>query len=173
MNVIEKKELISGVVLIAFSLCALWQLKDLPFRAAIFPAVMLTGMGILSIILILKSFKKEKIDKPKPAATEAGNDEIEERISHGETINNKIILTTLSIIGLYVLFMPILGFFLATIFFIFIFLRVLNLRRYVLLVCMALSTSAIVFIIFKTVMYISLPSGIFDPTKYLYMMLGS
>jgi hypothetical protein len=37
---------------------------------------------------------------------------------------------------------------------------------------LAILTSTVVFVIFKTVMYVSLPGGIFDPTELLYRFIG-
>lgn len=169
-NKIAKKDFISGIILIILSGCGVFQLKDIPFRAAIFPEVMLGGIITLAILLILKSLNFTKMHRQDEHG--AIPETIDEKEKPSGDENSSLISASLLTMGLYILLMPILGFFLATIFFMFAILFVLKMRRYLLMAFLAVLTSAFVFVIFKTVMYISLPSGIFDPTEYLYRLIS-
>lgn len=169
-TLVNKKDLMCGLVLIIFSVFTFLQLKDLPFRAAVFPQIMLTGIFVLAVLLTLRSLNiinKEK-NRADRAEASSGNDKKE---GESQPQNIAILATTLLTIVSYIFLMPILGFFLATILFMFAILFVLKMRRYLLMAFLAVLTSSVVFVVFKTVMYISLPGGIFDPTELLYMLI--
>jgi putative tricarboxylic transport membrane protein len=169
---INKKDLISGLVLIISAIFASFHLTNIPFRAAIFPQVMLWGILILSSLLVLKSLKFAKIRRSDRRREIAKPVDEKGKETASEEKDSVLIAASLITVGLYIFLLPILGFFLATILFIFAILFVLKMRRYVLMTFLAIVTSGLVFVIFKTVMYISLPSGIFDPTEYLYRLIG-
>jgi len=171
-NKINKEDLISGLVLIISAVFALFHLTSIPSRAAIFPQVMLWGILILSGLLVLKSLSLAKISRSDRRRETAEPGDQKAKKTASEEKDSVLIAASLITVGLYISLLPILGFFLATIFFIFAILFVLKMRRYVLMTVLAIVTSGLVFVVFKTVMYISLPSGIFDPTEYLYRLMG-
>ena len=164
---VNKKDLSSGLVLIIFSAIAFFHLQGLPIRASIFPQIMLGGIFLLAILLSLKSMGFLRRARPGQKETDG-----EASGSAPRPENLALVAVTLATIILYIVFMPILGFFLSTIGFLFAILVVLNMRRYFLMAFLAVITSTAVFVVFKTVMYISLPGGIFDPTEYLYKIIG-
>ena len=169
---VDKKDLTCGLILILFSTIAFFHLQGLPVRAAIFPQIMLAGIFILATLLLLKSLGFWAGAKRRQEEVQGGAKAEEEKKDESRPENLTLSLTTLATIIIYIALIPILGFFLSTIGFIFGILFVLKMRRYFLMAFLAIMTSTIVFVVFKTVMYISLPGGIFDPTEYLYRLIG-
>jgi hypothetical protein len=98
----------------------------------------------------------------------------EDEVSGGMSPKRKALLTfgLLSITVVYIGLMDWLGFVLATFFYIGSMLLALGMRAYGLIFTISFGTCAVVFLVFKTIMYINLPSGIFDPTEYIYQILG-
>jgi hypothetical protein len=168
---LAKRDLICGLVLIVFSVVAFSQLTDLPFRAAIFPQVMLASIFTLAIILAVKSYRKMRLARGPSAEAEVIFGTVGEEKAPDRPESNLLMTATVVTIALYIFFMPILGFFLSTIFFVFAILFTLKMRRFFLMAFLAVLTGTVVFVIFKTVMYVSLPGGIYDPTELLYRLI--
>lgn len=169
---VNKRDLICGLILILFSVSAFIYLTDLPFRAAIFPQVMLAGIFSLASLLILKSLNIFFKTQSLPESGKAGAAAETPKQDQTNPEDKKALVATLVSITLYIVLMPVLGFLLSSILFLFTILFVLKMRRYFLMAFLAILTSSLVFVVFKTVMYISLPGGIFDPTELLYRLIG-
>jgi putative tricarboxylic transport membrane protein len=83
-----------------------------------------------------------------------------------------LIVGLLTITVMYIIAMDILGFVISTSIYLFAMLLFLGMRRYAVMILTSILTTAVIFVIFRTVMYIGLPAGIFDPTQLLYKLLN-
>src|SRR5690625_3818108 len=55
-----KANVTMGIILIIFSILAFTQVKDLPVKAALFPKLILFGIGVVGILLTIDSIVKNK-----------------------------------------------------------------------------------------------------------------
>jgi putative tricarboxylic transport membrane protein len=162
MNIANKRDFFSGVIIIVFVAYGFFLLRGIPTKAAIFPQFMLAGMGVLAIILSISSVNwkiKVKDDNNGKKLSSKSVPRVEGKL---------LIFLCMLVVGLYVLLMPVLGFLISTALFIFTILFLQGMKRYFLMLIISLLTAIVVFLLFRTIMYISLPSGIFDPTEFVY-----
>ena len=166
MDITNKGDFISGVIITIFVAYGFYLLRELPTKAAIFPQFTLTGMGVLGLILSIRSVnwrnkgKNKKTDRevaPKPYP------KVEAKL---------LVFLCLVVFGLYILLMPVIGFLISTVLFIFFILFLQGMKRFFLMLIIACLTALLTFLLFRTIMYISLPSGIFDPTEFFYQIFN-
>ncbi len=156
------KDLILGVVMLLFSafyLIYAQQIKTRPkltpsyASARIMPILLGALLAILSVICIIQGIRKMKA---------IINEEKGEKADKGDTLT--VVLTFAVIIG-YILLMPVLGFCLSTIIYLFSQILVLapkEKRNYLLFAIVAVAFTAVVFIAFRIGLQQLLPRGIIE-----------
>lgn len=180
----KKSDVISGLCILVFCGLGFYFGRNLQGSAAAIPFVTLSGLGILSVLLIVSAFRRSESEEA-PAMGHSGeaSEELqrkdlaaEETAVQGSQGLPRILrehnlgapaLIFLTI--LYIFAMQPLGFTLSTPVYLFAMMLILGMRGYGKMLSIALLTTIISFILFRTVMYVSLPGGIFDPTEYIYM----
>jgi hypothetical protein len=183
---IKKSDAVSGVVILLFCAVVLYFAKDIEGSPSAFPIVTLSSMAILALLLIVKALRGivqegKTLDKSEsePAGEVPSGVESEEASGSGAAgISAKsriavrmLIIGLLMITAIYLVAMDIIGFVISTPIYLFVMLLMLGMRRYVLMILISTLTTVVVFLIFRTVMYLSLPGGIFDPTEFIYRLL--
>jgi hypothetical protein len=183
---IKKSDAVSGIVILLFCGIGLFFAEDIPGSPSAFPIATLSGMAILAIVLIgnaLRGIIREgktlgKLES-EPAGEVPGDVESEEEPESGasdvpvksRTAGRLLIIGLLMITAIYLVAMDFLGFVISTPIYIFVMLFVLGMRKYALMILISTLTTVVVFLIFRTVMYLSLPGGIFDPTEFIYRLI--
>lgn len=188
IRTINKADVICGLTIILFCSVGLYMSFSLTGRGKYFPIVSLLGMASLSLTLVVnglkgQTYKTKTIDElerelkgfsEEVETSENGLCSMEpvvEPVADARTQRRKIVAALLVTI-LYIGLMPFLGFALSTVGYIFLMLFFLGMRRYLFMVIIAVLTDAVIFLTFRTIMYISIPEGLFDPTEYIYQYLG-
>jgi hypothetical protein len=186
VNLIKNSDVITGLTILLFCGVGLFLVKDVCGGPAVFPMVALICMSILALMLIGKALRErprrgKDMGKPEQELlTEAAaRMRVEEELKplNAETraepraSNIVLIVGLLTITVMYIIAMDILGFVISTSIYLFAMLLFLGMRRYGVMILTSTLTTAVIFLIFRTVMYIGLPAGIFDPTKFLYKLL--
>lgn len=177
-NLSKKSDVMSGLAILLFCGLGLFFIKNVHGFPSAFPIVTLSCMGILALVLIVKTIRK----RPKQGSSTgtAAHLRTKEEV---KTLNAEpgeepgvpdvgLIFGLLTITVLYIVAMGILGFTISTFIYLFMMLRFLGMRRYGVIILISTLTTAGIFVIFRTIMYIGLPAGIFDPTQFLYKLLS-
>lgn len=182
----KKSDAISGVVILVFCGVGLFFAKDIKGSPSAFPIVTLSGMAILALVLIGNALRGMIREGKSPAelesepaggvpagaileaASESGVSDTPVKSRIGGRL---LIIVLLILTAIYLVAMDVLGFVISTPIYLFVMLFVLGMRRYALMILISLSTTVVVFLIFRTVMYLSLPGGIFDPTEFIYRLI--
>jgi|GEM_PF-685198 len=185
MKAINKPDLIGGFIVMAFCALAFFLGRGLPEEARAFPLFLLGCLAVLGACLAFNGWRGKRVveksvfeielemeDKVKSQA-EAGQPAEPASVAEPKPESENIFLIFLTVLlaVAYVAALPTLGFTLSTPIFIFVTLRLLGMRRYLTLVLISVLTTVTVFVVFKTVMYVSIPGGIFDPTELMYRYL--
>jgi hypothetical protein len=187
VNLVKKPEVISGLAILLFCGVGLFLIKNVCGFPSVFPVVTLICMSILALMLIGKALRerprrgKYMGESEQELSTEtATRMRVEEELkplnaetrAEPRTPNLVLIVGLLTITVMYIIAMDILGFVISTSIYLFGMLLFLGMRRYAGMILTSILTTALIFLIFRTVMYIGLPAGIFDPTKFLYKLLN-
>jgi putative tricarboxylic transport membrane protein len=153
---------ITGLVCLAISILLMVQTFYLPPAAivtigpAFYPRIVLTLLGLLSIILIAIDYRAMQALRasaaPAPAAVAAGTGP-----------NYRLVLITFILFGLYVFVLPALGFRIST----FLFVMALHValdwprsrKRWLITVAVAVATSWLCHIVFEDYLSVLLPRG--------------
>ena len=185
-NLFKNSDVISGVVILVFCGVGLLLLKGVHGGPSVFPIVTLVCMSALALMLIGKALRGSTRRRQcmgefgQESSTEIAASvhiEGEEKTSSSEirmqprASNLVLIAGLLTITVMYIMGMSILGFVISTPIYLFAMLLFLGMRRYGVMILTSTLTTVVIFVIFRTVMYISLPAGIFDPTEFLYKLL--
>lgn len=109
--------------------------------ASFLPRVYITFIVLLGILLIVQEMKKQ------------------ERTSYGG--NLKFVLVSMVLVFIYIITIPIFGFFIATPSIVFLFLWLAKERKKITLVTVPVGITVFVFIFFEKLLSIQLPIGIF------------
>ena len=163
MKITNTSDLISGAIVIGFTFLGLMLSRGIPWRSAAYPIVVLIGMAMLGALLMFNALRARDLGVRASIKTDKDIQTRQERRK-----KRILIIGLLLLITLYIASMKFLGFILATALFFFCTLFFLGMRSYITISLISIVTSFFIFFIFRTIMYISLPSGIFDPTELIY-----
>ncbi len=180
IKLIKKSDIISGLVILCFSGVGLYFAQRIPGSPSAFPIVTLGGMALLAFFLIGNSLREtnrggkirdklesEPADGELETKPKSENTDGHEKSGTGQML---FLIGLLLITAIYIAALDVIGFVISTPIYIFVKLYVLGMRRYVLMIIISILTTASIFLVFRTVMYLSLPGGIFDPTEYIYQL---
>ena len=182
----KKSDVFGGLIILAFCAVGLYFTKDIQGGPCAFPIVTLSGMAVLALLLIgsaliggtrggktLDAFESElaegiavDIESEKAAAPETATGPVKQKRKGAG-----LIVGLLAITAAYLVAMDVIGFVISTPVYIFVMLFVLGIRRYIFMIVTSVLTVTVIFIVFRTLMYLSLPGGIFDPTEFIYRLL--
>lgn len=147
------RDSISGLVCLAISLVMLVMTFGLPpaqmvpIGPAFYPRVVLLLTVFLSILLIVTDIRSARVAAPSAAPA----------------ANYRLVLATFVLFGLYIALLPQLGFRISTVLFMLVLQITLewpqSSRRWLLVVAIAIATSAICFFVFEDYLSVLLPRG--------------
>ena len=181
IKLIKKSDAISGLVILCFSGLGLYFAQHIPGSPSAFPMVTLSAMALLALLLIGNSLRevtrggktRDKLESELADGESETKSKSDNADGHAKPKAGKrlVLIGLLLITAIYIAALGVIGFVISTPIYIFVMLFVLGMRRYGLMILISILTTATVFIILRTVMYLSLPGGIFDPTEYIYRLL--
>jgi putative tricarboxylic transport membrane protein len=124
------------------------------------PKLVAVGIFTLSIFYLITSIKKQKQDNNHAISKKS---EEEGSTKEKKKISPLSVLLTVGLLVLYVVFMPMIGFLITTVVYLFFQMYLLaakSERRIPLFVGISIVTSVSVYYLFKSVFYLMLPAGI-------------
>ena len=151
------RDSISGLVCLVVSLAMLFMTLALPpasmvpIGPAFYPRIVLIVTAFLSLILVVMDVRA------------ARGDVVAAPVSKGPAPNYRLVLTTFVLFGLYIVFLPKLGFRISTFLFVFALQTALEWptspKRWLVVLLVALATSAICHFVFEDYLLVLLPRG--------------
>lgn len=138
-------------------------LKIDPFGSVLFPRVVLILIILLAVLLYI--FSKSSVNNESVKDNQIGNQDDINSMSE-KKVNNDVglVLLFLLLCIIYVIIIPILGFYFSTFVFLFLFLWVLgdrNTKKIPTNVFISLIFTIIIYLFFQKVVYIMFPQGLF------------
>lgn len=123
------------------------------------PRLVAGGLFILSFIMLITSIRKQK--NPAAQAEEESDEDTE--ADQSVPISKKSVLLTIGLLIGYVALIPIIGFLLMTVVYLFLQMYILaekSQRRIVLFLVISVISSGVIYYCFKNIFYLRLPAGI-------------
>jgi hypothetical protein len=152
------RDSISGLICLAISLVmlvmtlALPPASMVPIGPAFYPRIVLSVTALLSAVLIWVDLQAARSNAAVPPATQTG-----------PAPNYRLVLTTFILFGLYIALLPKLGFRISTFSFVLALQAALewprNAKRWLLVLLVAIGTSAICHFVFEDYLLVLLPRG--------------
>jgi len=152
------RDSISGLICLVISLAMLFMTLALPpasmvpIGPAFYPRIVLVLTALLSLILIVIDLRAARAGVTAPPAAQSGS-----------APNYRLVLMTFVLFGLYIAFLPKLGFRISTFLFVFALQLALdwpiNVKRWLVVLLVAIATSAICHFVFEDYLLVLLPRG--------------
>lgn len=152
------RDSISGLVCLVISLVMLFMTLALPpasmvpIGPAFYPRIVLIVTALLSLTLVVIDLRTARTSMKAPAATQAG-----------PAPNYRLVLITFVLFGLFIGLLPKLGFRISTFLFVFALQIALewppNAKRWLLVIFVAIATSAACHLVFEDYLQVLLPRG--------------
>lgn len=152
------RDAISGLVCLVVSLAMLFMTLALPpasmvpIGPAVYPQVVLVVTFLLSLLLVIIDLRTARAGISAPATKPSG-----------PAPNYRLVLMTFVLFGLYILLLPKVGFRISTFLFVFALQLALewpaHMKRWLLVLFVAVATSAICHLVFEDYLLVLLPRG--------------
>lgn len=161
--------IIIGVLLILFSAFYYFSTGEFPppsktenLGPAFFPTLLAVTLALLSLLLILGSFRfRGRSAKEKGGAVIEGAERLEEDAFSADDVSNRYLYGTIVMSFLYVGVLTTLGFLLSTSLFLVILIRLLGYDKWVNTLAASAGLTAALYLLFAVALSVSLPAGIF------------
>jgi phosphate/sulfate permease len=162
-------DIYSSVFLLLFSVVyfiATFYLREMTVSAIgseFVPRLVAIGIFILSVALLLKSIKQLKLQKYEEVKEQQEQSNQEVKSNESSMTKALNVIATIGLIAVYIFLMPMIGFIITTILYLFIQFVLLapkSQRNYLLFITLAIVVSVSVYYVFKFVLHLMLPAGI-------------
>lgn len=130
---------------------------------AFMPQIISVAIGVFSILIIVNGFRKVRHEKKEETIPEPVVEVHDDEMTPGEQDSYKPVIMTLLLMVVYVILMPIVGFLITTILYIFLQMMILShktTRKIWLFALVSIVSSIIIYYVFRNVFYVMLPTGI-------------
>lgn len=130
---------------------------------AFMPQIISVAIGIFSILIIVNGFRKSRAEKQEEPIPDPVTEVHDDKMTPGEKDSYKPVLMTLGLMVAYVFLIPIVGFLITTILYIFLQMMILShktTRKIWLFALVSIVSSVLIYYVFRNVFYVMLPTGI-------------
>lgn len=162
--VLKNKNIQSGIFLLFVSVImfvatlSFKQLTSSQVGPAFMPQIISALIGLMSIAIIIEGYKKVKA-----GAEESAPEEGEDAEGQEKNISYRPVVQSFTLMAVYVAVMPIVGFLITTIVYMFLQMMILSTkpeRRWLLFAVVSIAATSIIYYMFRNVFYIMLPTGL-------------
>jgi putative tricarboxylic transport membrane protein len=134
------------------------QLTTSQVGPAFMPQIIAALIALMSIAIIIEGYRKVK-SGPEGGQAEEGED----AEGHAKDVSYRPVIQSFVLMAIYVAIMPIVGFLITTIVYMFLQMMILSSkpeRRWLLFAVISIAATSIIYYMFRNVFYIMLPTGL-------------
>lgn len=130
---------------------------------AFMPQIIAIAIGIFSILIIVNGFMKTRTIEKEETLPEPVVEGHDDKLISGQKDSYRPVILTLLLMLAYVVLIPVIGFLITTILYIFLQMMILSdktTRKIWLFALVSIVSSVVIYYVFRNVFYVMLPTGI-------------